>query len=95
MRQQKQPVLPSLSALLEPGERKAILKFENGEQIDLGRVASGTLLSRQGGDDLSRFLTGVPICLLFRESLNPCTTPLKYPEGENIDWYCRMVRWYG
>ncbi len=48
LRQQKQPVPRSLSALLKPGQRKAILKFENGEQIDLGMAAPDTLLSRQG-----------------------------------------------
>lgn len=48
LRQQEEPVPQSLSALLEPGQRKAILKFENGEQIDLGMAAPDTLLSRQG-----------------------------------------------
>lgn len=48
LRLQKQPASLPLSVLLEPGQRKAILKFENGEQIDLGAMTPDTLLSRQG-----------------------------------------------
>ena len=81
LRQQKQPVLPSLSALLEPGERKAILKFENGEQIDLGRVASGTLLSRQGVTICLDSLQGITYLPAFSGESEPVYNTIEVPRG--------------